>query len=79
MLEIIKEIKVEGGCPRCGDSIQQLESVVNDHGNNYKIYPIWCPDCKSIVAIAKPIIDNRTSIIGKYIIEELFKESYFTD
>lgn len=75
MLEIVESIKIEGACPICGDSIQQFKLSVSDHGLIYIIYPVWCPDCKTIVAVAVPEIDRRKGLITRYVIKELKPQS----
>lgn len=75
MLEVVVSIKIEGACPMCGDSIQQFELSVRDHGLIYTVYPVWCPDCKSIVAVAVPEIDRGKDLTTRYVIKELKPQS----
>jgi len=62
MIELKREIKIGGACPRCGDSISSYKLEVRDHTTKYFIYLGWCSDCKSVVAIAKPT--NRSVCLG---------------
>lgn len=46
--------KIKGGCPSCGDSLDQEELLVSDHGRRYNIFVVWCEDCKQIVGYIRP-------------------------
>ena len=47
------------GCPKCGDTLQEIRCQAPDHGNYRPLILAWCMDCRDVMGIL--LLDSRDS------------------
>lgn len=72
------KIEICGGCG-CGDTIQNINVKVPDHGQEYNIVIGWCMDCKKIVGYATPTLTKDGFDFNNYELHDLHEFYYIQE